>query len=407
MNYELFLTLIGAITLMAAVLPHFLRNLPVSLPMVLVACGLLLPFALPNFPTIDVISFGLLIEKLTEFAVIMSLTGAGLKIDRRIGWRSWSTTWRLLAITMPLSIIMVALGGMWLVGLPLAAAVLLGAAIAPTDPVLAASVQVGKPREGNEPETRFALTSEAGLNDGLAFPFVYLSIALVSQGLGADMLWNWLTVSVLWKIGCGVAMGVLVGTVVARLVFVIVNPAKGAQGFVALSLTLTAYGLCELAHGYGFIAVFVAALTFRDFEREDEYHVVLHDFGEEIEMLFLALLLMMLGVAVAQGLLGYLSVPMVVLAVLVIAVIRPLCGWIGLLGSGLSYRQRVGISVLGIRGIGTFYYLSYALNNAEFDIELGRELWAISALIVLISVVLHGIWAPRIISVADEQDQIK
>lgn len=407
MNYELFLTLMGVITLLAAVLPHFLKNLPISLPMVLVGCGLLLPLALPEFPTIDVISYGVFIEKLTEFAVIMSLTGAGLKIDRRIGWRSWGTTWRLLAITMPLSIIMVTLGGMWLVGLPLAAAVLLGAAIAPTDPVLAASVQVGKPREGNEPETRFALTSEAGLNDGLAFPFVYLAIALASEGFNGQVLMDWLTISVLWKIFCGVGVGLLVGAAVARLVFVIVNPAKGAQGFVALSLTLTAYGLCELAHGYGFIAVFVAALTFRDFEREDEYHVVLHDFGEEIEMLFLALLLMMLGVAVAQGLLAELSFPMVVLALLVIAVIRPICGWAGLIGSGLSQRQRLGISVLGIRGIGTFYYLSYALNNAEFDIELGRELWAISALIVLISVVLHGIWAPRIIQVADEKDQIK
>lgn len=407
MNYELFLSLLGIVTLLAAILPHFLKNVPVSLPMVLVGAGLLLPFALPNFPTIDVISLGLFIEKLTEFAVIMSLTGAGLKIDRRIGWRSWATTWRLLAITMPLSIAMVALGGIWLAGLPLAAAMLLGAAIAPTDPVLAASVQVGKPREGNEPETRFALTSEAGLNDGLAFPFVYLAIAAATEGLNADAIQHWLTVSVLWKIACGVGMGFLVGAVVARLVFVLVDPVKGAQGFVALSLTLTAYGLCELAQGYGFLAVFVAALTFRDYEREHDYHVILHDFGEEIEMLFLALLLLMLGVAVAQGLLAYLTVPMVLLAVLVIAVIRPVCGWIGLIGTDVSQRQRVAISVLGIRGIGTFYYLSYALNTADFDIDIGRQLWAISAMIVLISVVLHGIWAPAIIRGADAEDQIK
>lgn len=407
MNYELFLTLLGGLTLAAAILPQFLANLPVSLPMVLVASGLVLPAFLPEFPLLDVITLGVFIEKLTEFAVIMSLTGAGLKIDRRIGWRAWGTTWRLLAVTMPLSIALVALGGLWLAGLPLAAAVLLGAAIAPTDPVLAASVQVGKPREGNEPETRFALTSEAGLNDGLAFPFVYLAIFLAQDGFSGAIVREWLTVSVGWKIACGVGMGLLVGAVMARLVFLLVDHARGAQGFVALSLTLTAYGLCELAQGYGFLAVFVAALTFRDFEREHEYHVILHDFGEEIEMIFLALLLLMLGVAVAQGLLSHLSPPLVVLAVLVITVIRPLAGWVGLIGSDLPHRQRIAISVLGIRGIGTFYYLSYALNNAPFDIDLGRQLWSVSGLIVLISVVLHGIWAPRIIQGADQNDQIR
>ncbi|SDE17776.1 NhaP-type Na+/H+ or K+/H+ antiporter [Paracoccus isoporae] len=407
MNYELFLTLLGGLTLAAAILPHFLRKLPLSLPMVLVAAGLVLPVFLPKFPQLDVISMGVFIEKLTEFAVIMSLTGAGLKIDRRIGWREWGTTWRLLALTMPLSIAMVALGGLWLAGLPLAAALLLGAAIAPTDPVLAASVQVGKPREGNEPETRFALTSEAGLNDGLAFPFVYFAIFLAQDGFSQAMLLEWLSVSVLWKIACGVGMGLLVGAVMARLVFLLVDPGRGAQGFVALSLTLSAYGLCELAQGYGFLAVFVAALTFRDFEREHDYHVTLHDFGEEIEMIFLALLLLMLGVAVAQGLLAHLSPELVILAVLVITVIRPLAGWIGLIGSDLPHRQRVAISVLGIRGIGTFYYLSYALNNAPFEIELGRELWAVSGLIVLISVVLHGIWAPGIIQMADRDHEIK
>ena len=98
--------------------------------------------------------------------------GAGLKIDRRIGWQSWVLTWRLLAIAMPLTILLLAGFSCWLLGLGAAAAILLAASLAPTDPVLASDVQVGPPKSGEEDKTRFALTSEAGLNDGLAFPFV-------------------------------------------------------------------------------------------------------------------------------------------------------------------------------------------------------------------------------------------
>ena len=121
--------------------------------------------------------------------------GAGLKIDRRVGWRSWGLTWRLLAIAMPLTILLLSLLSHWLLGLGAAAAILLAASLAPTDPVLASDVQVGPPKSGEEDETRFALTSEAGLNDGLAFPFVMCALALAETGRsGEPWFLQWLSV---------------------------------------------------------------------------------------------------------------------------------------------------------------------------------------------------------------------
>jgi sodium/hydrogen antiporter len=113
-----------------------------------------------------------IVERFTELVILISLMGAALKIDRKIGWRSWLTTWRLLAIAMPLTILLLVCIGQILSGYGIATALRLAAALAPTDPVLASDVQVGPPRSGEEDDARFALTSEAGLNDGLAFPFV-------------------------------------------------------------------------------------------------------------------------------------------------------------------------------------------------------------------------------------------
>ena len=191
--YIVVLTGLGLLIALVAWLPLALRRLPLSLPIVCVVLGAGL-FSLPQvalqpLPT----RFPEIAERFTEFVVIIALMGAGLKIDRVFRVRTWSVTWRLLAVAMPLSIAAISLLGAW-AGLPLVGALLLGAALAPTDPVLASDVQVGPPRTGEEDEVRFGLTSEAGLNDGLAFPFVHLAIALsLSQVTGEPWLRDWVT----------------------------------------------------------------------------------------------------------------------------------------------------------------------------------------------------------------------
>ncbi len=305
-RYILLLALFGALVLMTAWLPMALKEAPLSLPIVCVGLGVV-GFRLlgdPGFAPHPG-EYPAIVERLTEAVVIIALMGAGLKLDRPPSWRGWRMTWRLLGIAMPLTIGALAILGHALLGVGWATALLLAAVLAPTDPVLASDVQVGPPGDGGEDETRFALTSEAGLNDGLAFPFVHAAIALAAAGsLAAFPFGHWLGVDLVWKIVAGIAVGWAVGYALGWLVFHIPNRARLSRtgdGFVALGATCLAYAVAELAHGYGFLAVFTAALALRAAERGHDYHQKLHDFAEELERLLMMALLVLFGGALGSG----------------------------------------------------------------------------------------------------------
>ncbi len=390
--YILLLAGAGALILLVAWLPMALRELPLSLPMFCVAFGYA-AFSLSSGDTPSPLAYPYVTQRLTELVILVALTGAGLKLDRPLGWRSWSMTWRLLAIAMPLSIAGIALVGHWLLGLGAAAALLLGAALAPTDPVLASDVQVGPPRSGEEDEVRFTLTAEAGLNDGLAFPFVNLAIAMMLRGTETwEWTLDWLATDVAWKLVVGVAVGWGVGRGLGWVTFHMPNRARlshTGDGFVALGITFLAYGLTELVHGYGFLAVFLAAVAVRNAERNHDYHERLHDFAEQTERLLMMVLLVLFGGAVAGGLLDALTWAGVAAALLFVFVVRPLAGLASLAGQPEHpVRERAAVAFFGIRGLGSFYYLAYALNQAEF--ERPGVLWATLALTVLLSIALHG-----------------
>jgi NhaP-type Na+/H+ or K+/H+ antiporter len=394
--YVLLLAVFGAVVLLTAWLPLVLKELPLSLPMVCIGIGALLVLS-PFSPNVGVnpLENRYLTERLTEFVVIVSLMGAGLKLDRPVSWRGWGSTWRLLGIAMPLTIAGIALLGWAVLGLGAAAALLLGAALAPTDPVLASDVQVGPPQSGKEDDVRFALTSEAGLNDGAAFPFVYLAIAVaLSQAAGGEpFLANWLLVDVLWKIAAGVAIGWLGGKAMGFLVFRLPNRtglSETRDGFVALGITCLAYGTTELANGYGFLAVFVAAVALRSVERRHHYHENLHTFAEQIERLVMMVLLVCFGAAIAEGtIFGALSWPVIATTALILFVVRPLSGWISLARHPASSPEKAAIAFFGIRGLGSFYYVAYALGQAEF--EAPQIIWVTVCSVVLVSIVTHGV----------------
>jgi NhaP-type Na+/H+ or K+/H+ antiporter len=391
--YILVLTGLGFLIALVAWLPLSLKRLPLSLPIVCIALGAAL-FLMPQVSDQPLpVNYPNFTERFTEFVVIIALMGAGLKLDRVFSWRRWSVTWRLLAITMPLSIAAITLLGVWGLGLPWVIALLVGASLAPTDPVLAADVQVGPPKSGQEDEVRFGLTSEAGLNDGLAFPFVNLAIALsLSAVEGEPWLGKWIAHSVIWEIGAGVVGGWLIGRIFGWLTFLIPADTKLAQtgdGLIAIAATFVSYGLTEMIECYGFLAVFITALTIRHSHREHDFHREMHDVTEQIERLSMMILLVLFGGALVSGLLAPLRFVDVVAAVVILLVIRPVAGWIGLLGFDVAWREKLTLSFFGIRGVGSFYYLAYGLNH--MPIEGGERLWAIVGLVVLLSVLLHGL----------------
>jgi NhaP-type Na+/H+ or K+/H+ antiporter len=293
-------------------------------------------------------------------------------------------------------------------GLSTASAMLLAAVLAPTDPVLATEVQVSEPvtdPDAADDEARFALTSEAGLNDGLAYPFTYAAVAASVAGARAeDWLPRWLLVDVGWRLGVGLAAGLLVGWLLGRLFFSTVAERlrfnEKSEGFVAVAATFLAYGVAELAQGYGFVAVFVCACTVRSAEREHGYHTVLHTFVEQIERLLTVALIVLLGGAIARGLLSGIGWAEVGVALAFLLVIRPVTGWLGLTPGKTGPGERAVIAFFGVRGIGTLFYVAFALTEGSFD---GPEIWAMAALVVALSIVLHGMAATPAMAALDRR----
>lgn len=374
--------------------PLGLKKLPLTLAILCVALGVTV-FSTGLFAfNPDPRTWDTATERLTELVVIISLMGAGLKLDRPIGWRSWSITWRLLAIAMPLTIAAVAWLGVAGLGFSLAMALLLGAAMAPTDPVLAADVQVGPPQSGDEDDVRFGLTSEAGLNDALAFPFVHLAILAAAGGLFTQAgLLDWFGIKLGWKLLAGVGVGWLVGRGFALLIFHGRGPGETrfGDGLVSLAATLVAYASTELAHGYGFLAVFVCAVTIRGSERDHEFHGEMHDVSDQVERLLMMLLLILFGGAIANGLLASLTWTDALIGLAVVLVVRPVAGLISMIGSGQPRRERLLLAFLGIRGVGSVYYIAYALNHGDFGDS--ERLWTVVGFIILVSILLHGVTA--------------
>ena len=420
--YEFALLIIGVAILGAVVLPRLLEHQPLSFPIIYVAVGFLLFALLPGAPAIDPIEHSEVTERLTELLVVISLMGAGLKIDRPFALRTWAATWRLLGIALPLTAGLVAVLAWGVLGLLPATAILLGAVVAPTDPVLASGVEAGAPLTELEEEqeeqhrwgtVRFSLTSEAGFNDGLAFPLTNLAIAAAGAPLaeGDDWLVNWFLVDVLYQIVAGVVLGYVIGYLMAHFIFrlpiaeIIGEAGDVMAGAEALATTLIAYSATELIGGYGFIAVFVASLALRQFEWEHDYYLELHDFAVVVERLLLATVLVLFGGALADGLLSSLTLLEGLVGATVILVIRPLTGLLSFLGSAATWPERATIAFFGIRGIGSFYYLSHALAQSSFrQMELliaAEELWALVGFVVLLSIILHGVSSSPVMDTLD------
>ena len=405
----------GALLISMALTASLLRRAPLTASMFYLAAGAALgPFG-ADLLQMNAVEDASVLERLTEIVVMISLFTAGLKLRLPLNDRRWRAPVLLAALAMVLTVGSVAAVAMVL-GLPTGAAVLLGALLAPTDPVLASDVQVS--HEHDAEHVRFALTGEAGLNDGTAFPFVMLGLGVMgTHDLGAYG-WRWLTIDLGWAVAAGLAVGTLCGAGIGKLVIYlrrVHREAVGLDEFLALGLIALSYGIALLVHAYGFLAVFAAGLSVRRIERQHSEVAAPPDveqagssseeqatdpstapaymaravlgFNERLERLGELVVVVVLGAMLTDiEVVG----PGLWLALSLFVVIRPTATLLALSRVPLSRPQRAFIAWFGVRGVGSIYYLAYALSHGVSG-PVARTLADITLVVVAGSIVLHGL----------------
>lgn len=419
MTYAIWALIVGTLLILMALSGTFLKRLPISTAMLYLVVGYgLSPAGLDLMSPDPLIHSGIL-ERVSEVAVLISLFSVGLKLGLPISDKGWLLPIRLAIVSMTISVALTAFVGMTLLGLSLGASVLLGAIVAPTDPVLASEVQVLEADDRDR--LRFSLTGEGGLNDGTAFPFVILGLGLLGLGDLGTGGWHWIAVDVLWAVGGGLLIGATLGALIGKLVVFLRSRHKESVGldeFLALGLIALVFGLALLTHTNGFLAVFAGGLALQRVKeqpgaasrlktqgpglqtKQTKEALSTHSgyasasmtqevlgFNEQLERIAEVAIVMVLG-----GMLFYSHLPehVVWFSLLLMLVVRPIAVWLGLLGATASRDQRILISWFGIRGIGSIYYLTYAINHGLPD-ALAAEITALTLTVVAISIVLHGI----------------
>jgi NhaP-type Na+/H+ or K+/H+ antiporter len=417
-SLDLLYLLIGVLLVTVAMLASSVKRLPLSETMIYLAVGAALgPLGL-GFLFIDPEVHSELLERLAEIAVIISLFTAGLKLRVPLRDPQWWIPIGLASASMGVTVGMVALVGVFGLGLPLGGAVLLGAVLAPTDPVLASGVQLENIQDRDR--IRFSLTGEAGLNDGTAFPFVMLGLGLCGlHELGA-LGWRWWALDVVWAIGAGLGVGALCGALIGKAVIYLRrehHEGIGRDELLTLGLIALSYGAALQIHGYGFLAVFAAGLALRVVERLhtgeepppeelaveaalkpdeiaiDREKAPAHMAGtvlainEQVERLVEVALVIVLAATLSPQ---YLRLEEAWFIAVLFLVIRPISVHLGLLGQSIATSERRLISWFGIRGIGSLYYLMFALNRGLPD-DLTSELVSITLATIAVSIIAHGI----------------
>ncbi len=393
----LLLVIAGTMALLAAIVPETLKKLHLSAPIVYLMLGAL-AYYISGAGVIKPLQQLEEIKYVTEFVVLVALANAGLRIKDPFKWATWKYSFRLLIIAMPFTIVAATFLGWWVMGFAPATALLFGALISPTDPVLASELQTSEPGKEDTSQVKLGLTGEAGINDGLAFPFTWFAILFITNGPDyQNWIGEWFLLYFLLKIAIGVVVGLICGWLLYKLIFSISNKdtiGKISRGVLSLALILLPYALSEMIGGYGFLAVFFAACIFSDYEKHIEHMNNLHDFNEELESFVVAIIFICTGVFIAMHYELLFDLQILAVALLMVLVVRPLAGYISLVRTGLNHFQRFALSFYGMRGIGSIFYLSYALTSERFEAPV--RLIALTTATIFFSVLIHGITARSI-----------
>jgi NhaP-type Na+/H+ or K+/H+ antiporter len=422
MTSALWFLLVGGLLLARGLTATVLKRLPVTPAIIYLAVGLLVGPTVLNVFHFNPLKESALLEVLTEVAVLISLFSAGIKMPVPVSFARWRTPILLATVSMAVSVGLVAAFAWYFLGLPLGAGVLLGAILAPTDPVLATDVQIRHPGDGDQ--LRFTLTCEAGMNDGSAFPFVMLGMGLLGLHELGDSGLQWALVDVLWATLAGIAIGVVSGAVLGHLGWKLrsaPNEHTLMDDFLGLGLIGVVYGLSVLVGAWGFLAVFFAAVALRQtelklagagqdspnqaqFERiEPEAASACPDacpdneppptvsggslvFKEHLERLSELILVLLIGGTLFLDSWSWRAVG---LALFLFMVARPVSVLASLLFTRTSWPTRGMVGWFGVRGIGSLYYLMYAIQHGLPE-GLALELIQLTLIAVSLSILVHG-----------------
>ena len=417
MTSALWFLLVGGLLLTRGLTATLFKNLPVTPAMVYLAVGLLVGPTVLNFFHFNPLKESALLEVLTEVVVLISLFSAGVKMPVPDKLARWRAPILLASVSMAASVGLIAAFAYYLLDLPLGAGILLGAILSPTDPVLATDVQTRHP--GDSDQLRFTLTCEAGMNDGSAFPFVMLGMGLLGLHDLGDAGLRWVLVDVLWATAAGIGIGVAAGVALARWGRKLrrLTPSESLMNdFLGLGLIGVVYGLNVLVDAWGFLAVFFAAVALRQTELRhlsadlqnparlagDGAPAVLPSalpeaaavtiseqslvFKEHLERLSEMMLVLLIG---GSLFINSWSWHAVALALFVFAVVRPVSVMTGLMGTGTSWTIRSLTGWFGVRGIGSLYYLMFAIQHGLPE-ELALELMQLTLIVVTLSIFVHG-----------------
>jgi NhaP-type Na+/H+ or K+/H+ antiporter len=336
-----------------------------------------------------------LFQRVCEVALVIAVFGSGLAVERHVSRYSAWLIAILLVVAMPLTIAAVAVFGAYVMGLPLGAAVLLGAVLAPTDPVLAGDVGLGPPGQAPLGEPRLSLHTEAGANDGLASPFVIAGL-LIATHSSTGWVGGWLVVDVWYKVGVALVIGIAGGWASARAIAALRDRELFAiefDGFLALALSLLIYGLVMWLDGYGLVAVFIAGIVFRRCDHDEVISARIHRGGEVFGRLLELVVLVLLGSALTTAGLAIPGVGGWLLAPVLIVVVRPVLVLLLAARAPFGRRPRLFLGFFGVRGVAAIYYAMVVAGRHVLPPHQTAVVVWTTLVCVTVSIVVHGISA--------------
>lgn len=423
---------VGGLLLLVSLTSGWIRRLPLSAFSLYLAGGVVAGPWVFNFLHVDLAGHAIWMARTTEMALVASLFLGGLKLRARFNDPVWRTAWRL---AVPAMAITVAVTGLILHGafaLPWPLAFLVGAIVAPTDPVLASMVAVTDASDHDR--LRVALSGEAGLNDGTALPLVLLALAAMEEPLSGPAVLAWFSEDFVWSLLGGLCIGFALGWVLGWVGVSLRarTQSRAPNDFLALAIVALSYAGAMALSASGFLAAFAAGLGLRHVELFVVGHhphpqvegrtrphppaeelvnpneretaddpaasvgMVVSDalsFGDTLEQLIAGALVILLGAAFAT----YWQPAGLLLALILFVIVRPVAVGLSMIGSPTPIPRRLLIGWLGIRGIGSLNYLAYAATHGLTAVQTDRAAGLVIT-VVAMSILVHGMTTPSLMS---------